>query len=95
MCGLCAVFALDHWAELGDGRRDRALRTRMLQGVLRHFGLALYEWAGAVYVVSDHKGRTAVVEDVGTLWRVAESLHGGPLDPLEPALLATLAIGGE
>ena len=95
MCGLCSVLVSSHWAEQGESRRLRALRTQLLQRLLRHYGLTLDEWAGSVYVLSDRKGNTAVVEDVGALWRAAESLARRPLDPLDPTLLEALAaVGG-
>ncbi len=90
MCALCSVLMSSHWAEQGESRRSRSLRTRMLRLVLAHFGLSLDEWAGSVYILSDRKGNTSVVQDIGALWSTAESLHGRPLDPLDPALLESL-----
>lgn len=94
MCGLCNVLMSSHWAEQGESRRARVLRTRFLQRVLAHFGLELDEWAGSVYVLSDRKGNTSVVQDIGTLWISAQALARRPLDPLDPALLESLAAGG-
>jgi hypothetical protein len=31
-----------------------------------------------------------VVDDLSAIWREAERLAGGPLDPLDPELLASL-----
>ena len=93
MCALCNVLGSSHWAEQGESRRIRALRTRLLKRVLAHFGLQLDEWAGSVYVVSNRKGGSAVVSDIGTLWISAQALAGRPLDPLDPALLGALAAG--
>lgn len=67
------------------------LRTRLVDEVLDHFGLELADWAGSVYVLRDRKGRTALVQDLGGVWREAERLAGRPLDPLDPALVAALA----
>jgi hypothetical protein len=91
MCALCNVLMSSHWAEQGESRRARILRTRFLRRLLGHFGLQLDEWAGSVYVLSDRKGNTSVVQDIGTLWITAEALAGRPLDPLDPALLESLA----
>jgi hypothetical protein len=91
MCALCNVLLSTHWAEQGESRRDRVLRTRFLQRLLAHFGLSLSEWAGSVYLLSDRKGSTAVVQDIGALWSTAQRLAGRPLDPLDPDLLASLA----
>jgi hypothetical protein len=59
--------------------------------VLAHFGLRLSDWSGRVYLLSDRKGRSVVVSDLGVLWVEAERLAGRPLDPLDPALVAALA----
>jgi hypothetical protein len=59
--------------------------------VLGHFGLALHDWAGEVYVLRDRKGSAAVVKDVGAVWSEAERLLGRTLDPLDAALLAELS----
>jgi hypothetical protein len=91
MCALCNVLMSSHWAEKGDSRRERILRTRFLQRLVAHFGLELVEWAGSVYVLSDRKGNSSVVQDIGTLWVTAQALAGRPLDPLEPALLEWLS----
>jgi hypothetical protein len=44
-----------------------------------------------VYVLRDRKGGTALVGDLPALWIEAERLAGSSLDPLDPALLASLA----
>jgi hypothetical protein len=90
MCGLCGVLLSETWAEEAGDRRARVLRLKLLNRVLAHFGLRLEEWAGRVYVLRDRTGRTAVVDDLSAIWREAERLAGGPLDPLDPELLASL-----
>ncbi len=89
MCVLCGALLSDHWAEQ-DGRRARLLRVAFANRVLQPFGLELRDWAGGVYLLADRKGRSAVVSDLGSLWAEAEKLHGRPLDPLDPTLLAAL-----
>ena len=89
MCSLCGVLLSDHWAEADGGARARIFRVGLLNRVLGHFGLSLGAW-GRVYVLRDRTGRTAVVDDLGAVWREAERLLGRPLDPLDPALLAAL-----
>jgi hypothetical protein len=91
MCALCNVLLSNHWAEQGDSRRARVLRTGFLRRVLAPFGLSLDEWAGSVYVLSDRKGNSSVVQDIGSLWVSAQALAGRPLDPLDPTLLEALA----
>jgi hypothetical protein len=93
MCALCGALLSEHWAEQDGGRRGRLRRVRLLNRVLDHFGLELGDWGGRVYVLRDRKGRSAVVADLGTLWQEAERLAGSPLDPLDPALVASLADG--
>jgi hypothetical protein len=90
MCALCGVLLTSHWAERDSGRRDRVFRVRLLNRVLAYFGLELGDWSGRVYVLRDRKGRSAVVDDLGSVWTAAEQLAGRPLDPLDPALLAAL-----
>jgi hypothetical protein len=91
MCSLCGVLLNEGWAEQGGDRRARALRLRLLNRVLGHYGLRLDEWSGRVYVLRDRTGRTAVVEDLGSIWREAEQLARRPLDPLDDTLLEALA----
>lgn len=93
MCSLCGVLGQPHWAEAGSTRRARIERVRLVNRVLEHFGLALHDWSGSVYVVRDRKGRAEVVSDLGTLWAAAERLAGRPLDPLDPALVEALDRG--
>ena len=90
MCSLCGVLLNESWAEQGGDRRARALRLRLLNRVLSHYGLRLDEWAGRFYVLRNRTGSTAVVEDLGSIWREAAELAGRPLDPLDPELLAAL-----
>jgi hypothetical protein len=90
MCALCGVLISDHWAEREGGRRARILRLQLLNRVLGHFGLRLDDWSGRVYVLRDRTGRTAVVDDLGSIWVEAERLLGRPLDPLDPALVRAL-----
>jgi hypothetical protein len=89
MCSLCGVLLSDHWAEADGGTRARIFRVGLLNRVLAPFGLSLGSW-GRVYVLRDRTGRTAVVDDLGALWREAERLLGRPLDPLDPTFLAAL-----
>lgn len=93
MCGLCGALGSGHWAEQGGDRRSRVFRVELLRQVLRHFGLALDDWGGSMYVLRDAKGSTEVVGDLGSLWQAAERLAGRPLDPLDPGLVR--ALGGD
>jgi hypothetical protein len=90
VCPLCGALLTEHWADGGDARRSRVLRTRMVRRVLSDFGVTLSDWGGSAYVLHDGKGRAEVVHDLSTLWAEAERLAGRPLDPLDPALVSAL-----
>lgn len=91
MCSLCSALLTDHWTEASGGRRGGVLRVQTVNRVLSHFDLELRDWAGRVYVLHDRKGRSSVVDDLGSLWREAELLLGRPLDPLDSALVRELS----
>ncbi len=71
-------------------RRERTRRTAITNKVLRHYGLKVSDWGGTKYVLRDGKGRSELVQDLGSMWPVAQRLTGRPLDPLDPALQAAL-----
>ena len=71
-------------------RRDRLHRAKVANEVLRHYGLKVSDWAGSKYLLRDKKGRSELVQDLGSLWPAAQKLAGRPLDPLDPALHAAL-----
>src|SRR2546426_1414115 len=71
-------------------RRDRYQRTRILNQILRHYGLRLDDWHSRSYVLSDRKGSTVLVHDLGEIWPAAQQLARRRLDPLEPQFLAVL-----
>ncbi|MFY0545642.1 hypothetical protein [Brevibacillus sp. H7] len=73
--------------------RDRRHRSRLTNQILRYYGLRVEDWTGSKYVLYDKKGRSVIVQDLGGLWPAAEKLINRPLDPLDPALLETLASG--
>ena len=70
--------------------RDRAHRASLADKVLKHYGLRVKDWGGAKYVLSDGKGNSQLVGDLGSLWPVTTRLAGRPLDPLDPVLLELL-----
>ena len=77
-------------------RRERVRRATVANEVLRHYGLKVSDWSGTKYVLRDGKGRSELVYDLGSMWPAAQKLAGRPLDPLDPALQASLreASGG-
>ena len=103
MCVLCWQFLTEtHWTEIGVDddasdddrehrrRRDWRQRTRVLNRILGVYGLRLDDWQSRRYLLSDRKGRTVLVQDLGELWPAAEQLAGRPLDPLDPQLIDAL-----
>jgi hypothetical protein len=93
VCALCGILLQSHWSERGTGRRERIFRVRLVNRVLAYYGLELGDWGGRVYVLRDLKGKSSVVNDLGSLWAEAERMAGRPLDPLDPALVAALRHG--
>ena len=80
---------------VGDGQqrarmRDRLHFVRLMNQVLHHYGLRLDDWSGSKYILSDRKGSSVIVQDLGSLWPAAEKLIHRPLDPLDPSLLEGL-----
>ena len=71
-------------------RRERVRRAAVTNEVLRHYGLKVSDWSGTKYVLRDGKGRSELVQNLGSMWPVAQRLTGRPLDPLDPALQAAL-----
>ena len=105
MCSLCGILGgRGHWTESASSpevfaartevhsrARERQQRTRILNVVLRRYGLSVSDWTAGRSVLRSATGRTALVDNVGELWPAAEQLTGRALDPLDPALLAALA----
>ena len=90
MCVLCSQLMTSHWAEAGGDMRERIERVKLLNTVLAHWQLRLDDWGNRVYVMRNWKGTGKPVPDLGRVWIIAEELNGGPLDPLDPALVARL-----
>lgn len=78
----------------GEGQRDRRRmrirRVAVANKILDFYGLTLKDWQGSKYVLSDKKGSTKVVNDLGDMWRTAEAMSHKRLDPLDPKFLASL-----
>jgi hypothetical protein len=71
--------------------RGRLHMVRLANRILCHYGLQLDDWNGSKYVLSDRKGNSALVQDLGSLWQAAEKLIHRPLDPLDPSLLEAIS----
>lgn len=77
----------------GALRRERMRRASAANSLLSLYGLTLSHTPGRDYQLSDRKGRSVLVSDLGGLWPEAERLAGCPIDPLNPALLRSLTAG--
>ncbi len=72
-------------------RRDWQHRAQVLNHILGCYGLSLDNWQNRHYVLSDRKGRSEMVTDLGALWPAAAQILGRPLDPLDPQLIEALS----
>jgi hypothetical protein len=96
MCGLCGLLGTDSdWstsiATALPTRQQRFLRIALANKVLSFFRLKLEDFQGVAYILTSPTGHREIITDFGQIWRVAESLSGRPIDPLDPALLAWLS----
>jgi hypothetical protein len=94
-----------HWtdgaATIGTGsdtdartrRAERLHRVALSNAVLGHYGLALADWQGSSYLLSNRTGRTEIVGDLAQLWQMAERMLGRRCDPLDPTLIERLEMG--
>jgi hypothetical protein len=73
------------------GRRaERLYRVALINRLLGHCGLALADWQGSSYLLSNRTGHTEIVHDLAQLWQAAELMLGRRCDPLDPALIERL-----
>ena len=88
------VHASDSWVAGGvqerNRRRERLQRAKVLNRILGYYGLRVEDWVGAIYRLTDAKGSTALVQDLGELWPAVEKLAGCRIDPLDPHLVEAL-----
>jgi hypothetical protein len=94
MCALCGAFGVaEHWADAMAPAQspfaERRGRADVANRVLSLYGLKLAAW-GSRFTLTSRTGKMAVVDNLGTLWPLAEHLAGRPLDPLDPAVIAAL-----
>jgi len=95
MCGLCGLLGTegDWLSSIGSAlpkRQQRLSRIAQANRILSFFRLTLEDFEGVSYVLTSPTGRREMFADFGQLWRMAETLAGRPVDPLDPALLAWL-----
>lgn len=96
MCANCGFPAAPgHWTEAGFGNsahdrvRARFRRVQVLQSILPAFGLTAHDSIQTPGILlGTLTGNQAIVPDLTELWKTAESLGGGAIDPLDPRFLA-------
>lgn len=106
MCILCGELVSSfHWSDVDfkeqkklisvgenakERKRARLKRTRILNEILRFYGLQIADWQSSKFVLSDKKGKSVIVNDLGDLWDKAAALSGKDLDALDENLLEFL-----
>ena len=104
MCGLCGVLGgRGHWTESSTHpqvfqsrnethtrQRERQQRVRLVNQVLRHYGLTLADWSGNSYILRGRTGKSQILDNLSELWTHAEVLANTECDPLDDRLLASL-----
>ena len=94
MCASCGYPAAPrHWTDAGatdPGERMRARfrRARVLNAVLRAYGLTAHD-GGLIpgIQIATLSGAQAIVDDLAGVWVAAERLAGVPVDPLDTRFL--------
>ena len=97
MCNACGnPAAPGHWTEAGaatpgDRLRARFHRARVLDEILRPYGLTAHD-GGVVpgIQLGTMAGASSIVHNLSEVWAEAERLHGAPIDPLDPLYLDEL-----
>ncbi|MFP6725531.1 MAG: hypothetical protein VCB63_01665 [Alphaproteobacteria bacterium] len=104
MCALCGVLGgRGHWTDSAAApeafaarqqvhtrARERQQRTRLVNKILRHYGLHLGNWSGGGHLLRGRTGRTAIVNNLSEMWAATENLTRSEFDPLDEDLLRSL-----
>ncbi|KGI56105.1 hypothetical protein [Campylobacter sp. MIT 97-5078] len=96
MCILCGeLISSFHWSDVSfkeekanisagenqkERQRSRLKRAKLLGLVLAFYGLSIKEWQNSKFILSDKKGKSLIVNDLGDLWLKAEELSSKPID---------------
>lgn len=95
MCNACGnPSAPGHWTEAGadtpsDRLRARFHRARLLDSVLRPYGLTAHDGGMVPGIqLGTLSGNQSIVPNLETVWIEAERLLGHAIDPLDPDFLA-------
>lgn len=106
MCILCGELVSSfHWSDInfaeekaiisvgesaGERKKARLKRTKLLNEILRFYGLKIDDWQGSKFVLCNKKGQSVIVNDLGDLWDKAKDLAKREIDALDSNLLAFL-----
>lgn len=106
MCILCGELVSSfHWSDESfmtqnatisvnenarERKRARLKRVKLLNEILCFYGLKIEDWQGSKFVLSDKKGQSVIVNDLGDLWDKARDLAKRDIDALDTKLLAFL-----
>ena len=108
MCILCGELITSfHWSDInfaeekatisvgesaGERKKARLKRTKLLNEILRFYGLKIADWQGSKFVLSDKKGQSLIVNDLGDLWDKARDLAKRDIDALDSNLHTFLGV---
>jgi len=94
MCNACGnPAAVGHWTEAGaatpgDRLRARFHRAKVLDGILRPYGLTAHDGGVVTGIqLGTMAGASSMVQNLSDVWAEAERLNGAPIDPLDPRYL--------
>jgi len=104
MCALCGILGgSGEWSDSASAPavfasrtekqtrlRERQERTRLLNAVLKYYGVSVKDWAGNAYLLTGRTGRTAMVNAVGEIWSAVDRIGGRRCDPLDGDYLSAL-----
>ena len=69
-----------------ERKRARLKRVKLLNEILRFYGLKIDDWQGSKFVLCDKKGQSVIVNDLGDLWDKAKDLAKREIDALDSNL---------
>lgn len=110
MCIFCGDFIANvHWTDfkndatseviVGDLQRVRQQarieRVHFINKILVFYQLKLTDWNGSKFILSDLKGTTSIVHDLGSLWAEVEKRIGYAIDPLSTNLMEKIELSDD
>lgn len=77
---------------VNENARARLKRVKLLNEILHFYGLKITDWQGSKFVLSDKKGQSLIVNDLGDLWDKARDLAKRDIDALDSNLHTFLGV---